>query len=43
MPKGPKGEKRPADVIGNAVKVIRTATGEESENLQPDDGKDPAA
>jgi hypothetical protein len=22
MPKGPKGEKRPADVIGNAVEVI---------------------
>jgi hypothetical protein len=21
MPKGPKGEKRPADVIGNAIKV----------------------
>ena len=30
MPTGPKGEKRPADVIGNAVKVMRTATGEES-------------
>ena len=28
MPKGPKGEKRPADVIGNAVKVARIATGE---------------
>jgi hypothetical protein len=25
MPKGPKGEKRPADVIGNAVHVIRHA------------------
>jgi hypothetical protein len=39
---GPKGEKRPADVIGNAVKVMRIATGEETEDL-PDDGKDPAA
>jgi hypothetical protein len=29
MPTGPKGEKRPADVIGNAVKVMRIATGEE--------------
>jgi hypothetical protein len=29
MPKGPKGERRPADVIGNAVKVMRNATGEE--------------
>ena len=28
MPRGPKGEKRPADVIGNAVHVMRTATGE---------------
>jgi hypothetical protein len=27
MPKGPKGEKRPADVIGNAVKVMKIATG----------------
>jgi hypothetical protein len=25
---GPRGEKRPADVIGNAVKVMRIATGE---------------
>ena len=29
MPRGPKGEKRPADVIGAAVKVMRIATGEE--------------
>ena len=28
MPKGPKGEKRPADVIGAAVKVMQIATGE---------------
>ena len=42
MPKGPKGEKRPADVIGNAVKVMKIATGEESEALT-DDGKDKAA
>lgn len=31
MPTGPKGQKRPADVIGNAVKVMRIATGEEQE------------
>ena len=38
MPKGPKGEKRPADVIGAAVKVMKIATGEiEDEN--PDEGK----
>ena len=42
MPKGPKGEKRPADVIGNAVKVMRIATGEEDDSLT-DDGKDKAA
>ena len=42
MPKGPKGEKRPADVIGTAVKVARIATGE-IEDEQPDDGKDKAA
>jgi len=28
MPKGPKGEKRPADVIGAAVVVGRIATGQ---------------
>jgi hypothetical protein len=27
MPTGPKGEHRPADVIGNAVHVMRIATG----------------
>ncbi len=42
MPKGPKGEKRPADVIGNAVLVARIATGE-VEDTTPDDGKDKAA
>lgn len=42
MPKGPKGEKRPADVISNAVKVMKIATGEEEEIIEAD-GKDPAA
>lgn len=42
MPKGPKGEKRPADVIGNAIKIARIATGEENEALT-EDGKDAAA
>ena len=28
MPKGPKGQKRPADVIGNAVRVMEIATGQ---------------
>jgi hypothetical protein len=30
MPRGPRGEKRPTDVIGNAVKVMRIATSEET-------------
>ena len=42
MPKGPKGEKRPADVIGAAVMVAKIATGEIEEKTT-DDGKDPAA
>ena len=33
MSKGPRGEKRPADVIGMSVKVMRIATGEEEEEL----------
>lgn len=28
MPKGPQGQKRPADAITNAVTVMRIATGE---------------
>jgi hypothetical protein len=43
MPKGPRGEKRPADVIGNAVKVMRIATGEEIEELETDRVKSAAA
>ncbi len=33
MPKGPRGEKRPADMIGAAVKVMRIATGQEPEDI----------
>ena len=42
MPRGPQGQKRPADVIGNAVRVMQIATGEAEEEYE-DDGKDPAA
>lgn len=42
MPKGPNGERRPADAIGLAVLVGRIATGEVDDNAV-DDGKDPAA
>ena len=38
MPKGPHGQKRPADVIGNAVHVMRIATGEIDEQA-PDPAK----
>ena len=44
MPKGPRGQKRPADVIGNAVRVMRIATGEAEEEYDAsDEGKDQAA
>lgn len=44
MPTGPKGQRRPADVIGNAIKVARIATGEEDEaTLYQDASKDKAA
>lgn len=41
MARGPRGEKRPADVIGAAIKVARIATGEETEEL--DSAKSAAA
>ena len=43
VPTGPKGEKRPADVIGTAIKVMRIATSEESEDFGPEIGKNQAA
>jgi hypothetical protein len=42
MPKGPKDQKRSADVTSNAVQVMRIATGEAFETLT-DDGKNAAA
>ena len=35
MPRGPKGEKRPADVIGAAVMVAKIATGEVEDKKRP--------
>ena len=43
MPQTPKGHKRPADAIGNAVRVMRIATGEIEESGQTEDGKNRAA
>jgi hypothetical protein len=42
MPRGPKGEKRPADVIGAAIMIGKIATGE-IEDLTTDEGKNAAA
>ena len=40
MPKGPKGERRPGDVVGCAVKVAKIATGEIEEDVPKNrDGK----
>jgi hypothetical protein len=41
MPKSPSGKKRPADVVSNAVHVMRVATGEVMEDTASD--KNPAA
>jgi hypothetical protein len=43
MPTRPKGEKRPADVVSNAVHVMKVLTGEAEDGAPVDDGKDPAA
>jgi len=32
LPKGPRGEKRPADAIGRAIMVAKIATGEIEDN-----------
>jgi len=42
MPRGPKGEKRPADTHAAAIKVAKIATGE-IEDVTTDEGKNPAA
>ncbi|MGN6514976.1 MAG: RNA-binding protein, partial [Rhizomicrobium sp.] len=39
MPKGPQGQKRKADVIGNAVLIGRIATGE-VEDTKRDPGRE---
>jgi acyl-CoA reductase-like NAD-dependent aldehyde dehydrogenase len=43
MPTGPKGQKRPGDVIGNAIKVAQIATGEAEEEFEAAPEKDEAA
>lgn len=43
MPRTPTGAKRPADVVSNAVRVMKIATGEIEETSQTDDGRNKAA
>jgi hypothetical protein len=42
MPKGPQGQKRPADTVSNAIRVAKILTGEIEEDTG-DSGKDKAA
>ena len=42
MPKGPQGQKRPADAVANAIRVAKILTGEVEEDFG-DSGKDKAA
>lgn len=42
MPRGPKGEQRPAGAIGNAIMIAKIATGE-IEDITTEDGKNAAA
>ena len=43
MPTGPKGQRRPADTVANAIHVAKVLTGEIDESTEIDDGKDKAA
>jgi hypothetical protein len=42
MPKGPQGQKRPADTVANAIRVAKILAGEIEEDMG-DTGKDKAA
>ncbi len=39
MPRGPQGQKRPADIIGAAIMVAQLATGEREEVLKKTSNK----
>lgn len=43
MPTGPKGQKRPADTVANAIRVAKIATGEAEEEFVERPEKDEAA
>jgi len=40
VPKGPQGQRRPADTVSNAIRVAKILTGEIEEDTGQDDGKD---
>jgi hypothetical protein len=42
MPRGPRGEKRPGDVVGGAAKIMRIATGEEPDDRESAPAPSPA-
>jgi hypothetical protein len=42
MPKGPRGEKRPADVVGAAIRVARISVGDEPDDRQDAPAPSPA-
>ena len=43
MPTGPKGQKRPADTVSNAIRVAQIATGEAEEEFEAKPEKNEAA
>lgn len=43
MPKGPQGQRRPADTVQNAIRVAKILTGEVEEDVGNEDGKDKGA
>jgi len=43
MPKGPKGQKRPTDVVGAAIMVARISVGEIEDTMEPESSASAAA
>lgn len=39
MPKGPQGQRRPADTVANAIRVAKIATGEVEEDRRSGQGQ----
>jgi general stress protein YciG len=43
MPKGPQGQKRPADVVGAAIAVARISVGDQEDDPEPEKAQSAAA